>query len=706
MANKSVLELAVETGKWDSGLKKAKSALDNFITANGGLQQALGNDADKMQKFVQMMGSMESKANSTRGSLREMTQTIADLTVYYRALSDEEKNTDFGKELNKSIQELTERAGNLRDAMGDVEASVTNAASDTRVFDQLAQGASVAMAGIQGLTGAFKLLGIDMGDNLELIARLQAAMAVTNSLTTIQNALQGQSALMQGVLAARASLAASAQTALAAATGNATLAQKAFNTVANMNPYVLLATAIGTVVGAMFALSSASSDAEKDIEEMTKAAEEAKKKIDDLRTTIVSASAASMNAASRINSLQVAYMQANSELEKTEILEQAAQEFKKLGMECNGVTEAQNLLIENGPKVLEMIRLQGEIAATSALRMEAFKKSYQRIIENQQYVGGDIDYQYAALLAGVNDEVMALDQRLNSLQTRMRGVQLALPSSAKGGNANRNANTNRSGSPTVEPAPPAGSMADLNRQMQELRKAQELVTSTSAYQMFENILNRLQMEAEVLRGNLTLTPEGANGVSLSRQATVLDASTIAKKVDEEIRNLDLNTNKTGKKEGAKMSDIMGEMNSGIGQLVQGLEGLGVEIPKGMQDTLNVLQSITLILTSIEAFQKVGALLGVFSHGGVVTAASGYTVPGRRFSGDMIPARLNAGELVLNQAQAGVIASALQDRDFSGGMGGQPYTDGENIILGINNTYKRKGMGEIVTTSMLRRMGIN
>ena len=72
---------------------------------------------------------------------------------------------------------------------------------------------------------------------------------------------------------------------------------------------------------------------------------------------------------------------------------------------------------------------------------------------------------------------------------------------------------------------------------------------------------------------------------------------------------------------------------------------------------------------------------------------------------MVPARLNAGETVLNQAQAGVIANALQDREFGGGASLQPYVDGEKIFLGMNNTSKRMGHGEIVTTSTLRRLGL-
>jgi hypothetical protein len=61
---KSVLELAVGTGQWDAGLKKAKSALDNFTQSQGGLQSALAKDSENMRKFVQMMGKTESTAKT------------------------------------------------------------------------------------------------------------------------------------------------------------------------------------------------------------------------------------------------------------------------------------------------------------------------------------------------------------------------------------------------------------------------------------------------------------------------------------------------------------------------------------------------------------------------------------------------------------------------------------------------------------------
>lgn len=87
----------------------------------------------------------------------------------------------------------------------------------------------------------------------------------------------------------------------------------------------------------------------------------------------------------------------------------------------------------------------------------------------------------------------------------------------------------------------------------------------------------------------------------------------------------------------------------------------------------------------------------YAHGGVIEGTS--------FSGDNQWARVNAGETILNRAQTGIIASALQDNARTEVNSSSPYVTGETIILGANNHLKRSGQGEIVTTGMLRRMGV-
>ena len=66
--------------------------------------------------------------------------------------------------------------------------------------------------------------------------------------------------------------------------------------------------------------------------------------------------------------------------------------------------------------------------------------------------------------------------------------------------------------------------------------------------------------------------------------------------------------------------------------------------------------------------------------------------------------LNSQEIILNKAQQGNLASQLTDSAVQG-FGGQPYVEGEKIFLGMNNSSRRMGRGEIVTTQTLRRMGL-
>ena len=90
-----------------------------------------------MAQFVKMMGNMDTLSKGAKGLMRELSNAVTELTASYRALSDEQKNSDIGRAMAESIQVLTERAGQARDVMVDVKAAISNAASDTRTFDQL-----------------------------------------------------------------------------------------------------------------------------------------------------------------------------------------------------------------------------------------------------------------------------------------------------------------------------------------------------------------------------------------------------------------------------------------------------------------------------------------------------------------------------------------------------------------------------------------
>lgn len=151
-------------------------------------------------------------------------------------------------------------------------------------------------------------------------------------------------------------------------------------------------------------------------------------------------------------------------------------------------------------------------------------------------------------------------------------------------------------------------------------------------------------------------------------------------------------------------EILGGLSSGFGQVVAGIENLGIEIPDSIKAVLNAVQGVTSILsgiatmvTAVVALQEAG-LIKFWSTGGVVHAMGGYEVPGN-FGFDAVPSMLTSGELVLNRAQQNTLASALKENGGGGRNGGGAELariSGEQIYVAVNRYLSRSGKGELVT----------
>ena len=114
--------------------------------------------------------------------------------------------------------------------------------------------------------------------------------------------------------------------------------------------------------------------------------------------------------------------------------------------------------------------------------------------------------------------------------------------------------------------------------------------------------------------------------------------------------------------------------------------------------LAVAAIATVLAAVLAAVSKAKSSAGKFASGGIV--------PGNSYSGDQLTASVNSGEVILNHAQSETVARQLTAGDNRGGGASSSFVTGENIVLGVNNFLGRSGQGEIVTTSMLRRAGIN
>lgn len=153
---RSVLELAVQTGNWDAGLKKAQGALNNFVSASGGLQSAMAESSDSLASFIRMMGKMDSNAKTSRQQLKEYQSSFEQLSLVFSKLSEADKSGDVGKALSYSLDQLKGKIQESKSQFESVNKELGNTTKESnaasRVLEQLAGkfGMSVKGAGLLG----------------------------------------------------------------------------------------------------------------------------------------------------------------------------------------------------------------------------------------------------------------------------------------------------------------------------------------------------------------------------------------------------------------------------------------------------------------------------------------------------------------------------------------------------------------------------
>ena len=183
-----------------------------------------------------------------------------------------------GETNSEEYQQMAQRAGELKDAMMDANAEVKAMSSDTAQLDATMGAASAASGGMSAVTGTMALMGTTSQTATDAQKNLGAAVGIVSGLTAVQNALQKESNVMTGIRVLQTKAATKAEQLDTAAkkknivaTTGATVAQKIFNAVAAANPYVLLAIALITVVGALVALAAGANRAAKEQTKLNKA---------------------------------------------------------------------------------------------------------------------------------------------------------------------------------------------------------------------------------------------------------------------------------------------------------------------------------------------------------------------------------------------------------------------------------------------------
>lgn len=400
----TIIRLKVESTEYEGKIKRAVQGmlqLEKHVREMGaGFEVAEKADLE----FVRALGDMETQTQSVKGQMREFTEAILALKQQYDRLTDEEKFGEWGQAMMGSIDKLKVRAANLKDEMGDLDDEIKNMASDTLVFDQIAGAMGTMVSVFQVGQGVIQMFGIENENAVKAMAKLQGAMAVTQGLAQIQNALQKQSTTMMAVatlqkkaLAAAEALDTAAKSKNVIVTKAATAAQSALNLVAKANPYVLLASAVIAVGAALWAFASKSEKAKKAEEDHQKALDKAKEKMKNYSDAIGSSIGGIL---ASYQKLRAEWATLSTDQEKLDWIKNQNGEFNKLGISIGNITDAENVFVRNTENMVKALQLRAQAAALEKLATEEYEDYYQGMQEQGGIVSaGDSAGPYALQLS-------------------------------------------------------------------------------------------------------------------------------------------------------------------------------------------------------------------------------------------------------------------------------------------------------------------
>ena len=526
--------------------------------------------------------------------------------------------------------------------------------------------------------------------------------------------------------------------------------QELLNTALRGNPYGMMVQAASAAFGKLIQMATEATDVQKALIQW----EEHKAE----RT--VSANEAIGNSLGNLmaqyETLRTQWLSLSSDQERNSWIKDNAKAFNSLNLAVKDVNSADEVFIKNSASVVAALQARAEAEAYTELYKDSIKKHAQRkasgefnpevidssyipnlteriSLSNEDYIwkhrtrfnsktGESIDIPY---IAGLNPSGVAKIQQLRNMGATVK-ENVSMADAHYYANLMTEAQKRAAALTNNGLFGPAGGGGggnsgniSVSKELTEFQINQKLINElTQEYVNISDDANEATRERQELireeieklqkrNSELKLYAEQAGGKFLGGSVDTRNLGQLRYYSDEalavtgvEKQPISLKGESNSNKK--SVAGALSGLSTGMGQMVAGMEQLGIEVPEGIKDAISAISAVSSILTAISAtIIAIEALVAAdtflpFSNGGVVRAAMGYEVPGN-IGYDGVPSLLTSGEVVLNRAQQGVLASALQ----TGGLAGlqlEAVIAGEDIRLVINNNGRRTGRGEFIQTN--------
>lgn len=184
----------------DADLRDTYAQKQQLLTAMGKVIKNTAGDTSELQK---QYAELNQELKDFDASLGNHQRNVGDYEIATKGLKVQlkEMQSEMANMLANGVDkadpkfvELAKKAGSLKDAIGDAGEEINRFASDTKKLDDVINIAQSATAAFELYKGAMSAFGIETEGAVEAIQKLQGAMAIIQSLQTLQNTLEQNSA--------------------------------------------------------------------------------------------------------------------------------------------------------------------------------------------------------------------------------------------------------------------------------------------------------------------------------------------------------------------------------------------------------------------------------------------------------------------------------------------------------------------------------
>ena len=690
----SILKLKVESSEYDAKLKKAAEGIRHLAdVAHKGGGELTGLEKAELD-YIRALGDMETKSRSASGQVRELSNTYKELTVVYNNLNDVEKADEGGKALAASLTTLKQRAQDAKAQLDTATQSLNDngeAGKDTSgIMEVLKDKFTVNIdaiklfnIGLQAAEAALNVAKDAFFNNEEQLDEWGRVVESSHSLYTgFLNALNTGD--ISGYLSNISQIVQAARDAYDALDNLGTY--NAFNQINVERTRTNMTESIADYRGG------------KGTKDAVKAAGEAyKKELQDRKRLENDAYLAAIK--------RVAAERGVSAKDLTDALSGTYGHYQDLkNVQPTGVRQTvvgAGMYARTGTETFAQTR-QEKLGEALRHLNDTELQSLQALGAQAQRTGTEI--------AQVDKQ---LTRVLNGRQPGGSGGSVGKSTTKVGGSTQTEMQQNQ---------------AEIAKLTQEYVRLGDSETEASRQRQAE-----IQKEIQLLEkrnGLLKLREEQAHGRLLGNTTDITNAKDLSKTGGVLYDN---SLEFTGSLKLMLDEKAMAAVNKQIEQQTGGMKG-------GWQDAADAIQAVGSAMSQIEdpAAKVIGTVaqaiatvaLGyaqataqaasagpwawiAFAATGLATmistiasihSATGYAnggiVKGNSYSGDNIfggAAMVNAGELVLNRAQQGNLASALQGSGVQN-MHLETSISMEQLRIGLTNNSMRRGKGEYVTSN--------